>query len=520
MRDIYSHAHRVAIYLGEQADGSEILPLLFHQIYVAGAKFGTLKPGLKFPQPKIISPSRYEELGLPPRNSPVWEVIRYFLNRPWFRRIWIIQEAVVSNRAEVMCGEWSLPWKLFTDIFQIAIVNEMGILGGIEDDDERAAAVRLLWFMIVLRPRDSLFKPQWKLIHLLHRCRVASATDARDYIFGLLGLSSEANEYDLRPDYTQNLEQVYCRVAEYFVKHGDGISLLYDSGKTSNKGLPSWVPNWASKDVAYPRLCPEPRLDPKAVECKYYAATNLKPFISLHESRPGILVVRGIQFDSIKALGSIWRSDPPQVPALTARVNAKFPGETNHDNFKRKMGITSLHDNLLVGDCIKALHKILGQQGRYPTGEEISTVLWQTAVCNGLVKSGPPLDEKCFRAFSLIVSAMDKSWLWPRLAISMSEMQNPGKLVEEAGSFLRDAREFCCSRRRAVSSQGYAAQVPLSTQVGDLIFLPLGSAVPFVLRLSESGRDEFELIGECYAHGIMKGEAVGEKLDVVDIHML
>jgi hypothetical protein len=102
----------------------------------------------------------------------------------------------------------------------------------------------------------------------------------------------------------------------------------------------------------------------------------------------------------------------------------------------------------------------------------------------------------------------------------MSEMQNPEKLVEEAGSFSRDAREFCFSRRRAVTCQGYAAQVPLSTQVGDLIFLPLGSAVPFVLRLSESGRDDFELIGECYVHGIMKGEAVGEKLDVVDIHML
>jgi len=239
MRAIYSHAHRVAIYLGEEHDGSEILPRLFHRIYVAGDKFGTLEPGLKFPQPKIISASKYEEFGLPPRNGPIWEVFRVFLKRPWFRRIWIIQEAVVSNRGEVICGEWSLPWKLFTDIFQIAIVNNMGILGGTEDDDERAAAGRLLWFMTVLRPRDSLFKPQWKLIHLLHRCRVASATDARDYIFGLLGLSSEANEDDLRPDYAHTLEQVYCRVAEYFVKHGDAISLLYNSGKTSNKLLPS-----------------------------------------------------------------------------------------------------------------------------------------------------------------------------------------------------------------------------------------------------------------------------------------
>lgn len=47
----------------------------------------------------------------------------------------------------------------FTDIFQIAIVNEMGILSRTKDDDEMAAAGRLLRFMVVLRPKDSLFTP-------------------------------------------------------------------------------------------------------------------------------------------------------------------------------------------------------------------------------------------------------------------------------------------------------------------------------------------------------------------------
>jgi hypothetical protein len=70
-----------------------------------------------------------------------------------------------------------------------------------------------------------------------------------------------------------------------------------------------------------------------------------------------------------------------------------------------------------------------------------------------------------------------------------------------------------------VSSQRYAAQVPLSTQVGDLIFLPLDSAIPFIIRLNSS-RDGFELTGEGYVHRIMNEEAVGERFDVVDIHML
>jgi len=120
----------------------------------------------------------------------------------------------------------------------------------------------------------------------------------------------------------------------------------------------------------------------------------------------------------------------------------------------------------------------------------------------------------------MIVSDLDKSWPWFKSVVTKTEMQNPEKLVQEAMRFSRGARELCFSRRRAVSCGGYAAQVPLATQVGDLIFLPLGSPIPFIIRSSDSRRDHFELIGECYVHGIMNGEAIGEKSDVVDINMM
>jgi len=51
-------------------------------------------------------------------------------------------------------------------------------------------------------------------------------------------------------------------------------------------------------------------------------------------------------------------------------VNAQFPGQTNNDEYKRKMGLTTIHDYRLIGDCIKELHNILGQQIRSPTGKK------------------------------------------------------------------------------------------------------------------------------------------------------
>jgi hypothetical protein len=62
--------------------------------------------------------------------------------------------------------------------------------------------------------------------------------------------------------------------------------------------------------------------------------------------------------------------------------------------------------------------------------------------------------------------------------------------------------------------------VPSDTQVGDIIGIFLGVPVPFVLRHKEriEGssetlyiRTKFDLVGECYIHGLMDGE--GLKLD-------
>lgn len=55
---------------------------------------------------------------------------------------------------------------------------------------------------------------------------------------------------------------------------------------------------------------------------------------------------------------------------------------------------------------------------------------------------------------------------------------------------------------------------------GRFNILPLASAVPFIIRSNKCSRDDCKLIGECYVHGIIDGEAVGERSDAVDIQML
>jgi hypothetical protein len=50
---------------------------------------------------------------------------------------------------------------------------------------------------------------------------------------------------------------------------------------------------------------------------------------------------------------------------------------------------------------------------------------------------------------------------------------------------------------------------PESAKVGGLVFLLMGGNVPFVLRPAEGST--WTLVGHCYIHGIMDGEAFDER---------
>ncbi len=57
-----------------------------------------------------------------------------------------------------------------------------------------------------------------------------------------------------------------------------------------------------------------------------------------------------------------------------------------------------------------------------------------------------------------------------------------------------------------MTEDGRACLVPAWSQKDDEVFLPFGSAVPFIVRPELDGHS---LQGECYIHGAMNGEILG-----------
>ena len=70
------------------------------------------------------------------------------------------------------------------------------------------------------------------------------------------------------------------------------------------------------------------------------------------------------------------------------------------------------------------------------------------------------------------------------------------------------------TRMLCITRNGYIGMVPKKTEIGDVVVVLNGAQVPFVLRPALSVVDgwvegSYQLVGECYVHGVMDGEAFG-----------
>lgn len=87
MGQIYKRARHVVIWLGtETAEDKTAFELLSHFERVF-AEHGLVN----------IGPQSFSAVGLPNMLDPSWATLVRIFQRPWFRRIWVVQEATVCK---------------------------------------------------------------------------------------------------------------------------------------------------------------------------------------------------------------------------------------------------------------------------------------------------------------------------------------------------------------------------------------------------------------------------------------
>lgn len=165
-------------------------------------------------------------------NSTQITAVAALLNRPWFKRAWVLQEVYFSKGTEVFCGMRRFEW---LDVVSWFITNQH--LEGVEGVPCPV--------LVSMDRYQGPYKAASNLLHLLYRTQGCQSTDPRDKVFALLGMLSDSLDVGLVADYNKTTRTVYLELAIALL-HMHGIALLTCAQTGSSiEDLPSWVPDWS-----------------------------------------------------------------------------------------------------------------------------------------------------------------------------------------------------------------------------------------------------------------------------------
>lgn len=197
MGEIYRGAHQVYAWLGVEtewtAHGMRVLRYLQH---------GHRKHERPFKE--MMSPDLIRGLD-------------DIFQRPYFRRLWIVQEIALANEVVLICGSHSFTWQnrvetvlmLAEGIKLAASLPTETPLGARKLDVESLS--ELLEMQLTFGPEVEAQKDETLLPYLFCETEHRVATDPRDRIYALLGLMGCGDDERLRPDYNLSVEEVFCQ---------------------------------------------------------------------------------------------------------------------------------------------------------------------------------------------------------------------------------------------------------------------------------------------------------------------
>lgn len=207
MRDVYSRARKVVAFLGDEGDNQTPEGQLMHRMSEECFYSGTSV-----------------KLSWDPLRDG--EALRALFSRPYWKRMWVIQEILLSKEAHIVLGGSSVPLS--------CVLN-----GRMTGHNVDAAAFFPSWTKVA---GPSLDGDCDAFSGLLLKTFACQALDERDRVFSLLGLVQGAHLEGLIADYTKTTEAVYIGLAAYFIiRHGQTNILIWAT--ISSHSL-TWVPTW------------------------------------------------------------------------------------------------------------------------------------------------------------------------------------------------------------------------------------------------------------------------------------
>lgn len=467
MDSIYTVARSTLVWLGPEEDDShkalKILAYLGER--VTENDNGDLERHPDAP-PREPGEAIWESETEPiPLTEHEVRILTTFFERPWFTRLWIRQEIALATNATVLCGRNMLAWDRFQNGASCFCQKPSG--PSVTPDLARR-------FNRIQRVVENICDANnfyYRYEALRDKHRGVRCTDPRDAIYGVKSLISPLDQkLDVQPNYALEAADVFMDVCVRIVERRGLTHFLHtcELCTISVLSLPSWVPDWSRP------MAPRMLLDPP------WSASG---FVSANATYLGdrALRVSGILIDKIETVRDPYNFDETDsTGSMTDIVDyiwRCYPGDSRVDSpYDEKQIMTDAYCRTFAGD------KFYGSRNppdsRYPT-------------------------------FDQAKEALKKIWSLEEDWTGLEDLERD-TLVK---MFLTVCKNFMQGRCFFTTADGYIGLAPLETQAGDIISVILGCQLPIILRKdthSSTKPDEtrWRVVGACYAHGLMCGEAI------------
>jgi hypothetical protein len=502
MDEVYKDAEEVLVWLGEESEDSD-LAMNFMESWPVGK-------GQKSGDGGDASDTN-EDLKLTFESAfdaAAETALLALLQRPFWTRLWVLQEIVLAQKVLIVCGHRRVPFESFVHAQSMWQQTLAGYMDNYSNPAGFIFLTKLLASALskIMETREqyhSYYSLKWSqpLLDLLMACSIRlDATDPRDKIYGLLGLSGPFGNYKslVRPDYSKPVESVYCEIARALIEDDQSLrAVSYASCLSAaideTPGLPSWVPDWRSGPgitnmFLYDRK--STRENPRAIEIEKFVRFS---------ANSQILWAHGVIGGKVSMLWS------PGFPYLGGDRERSAQNITTWNSLN---GVTTL-DALFRTISLDTNWVKIG--GGKLTPSHRTYFVQAGEFLNDLIKAFSPSDtwkgdpslETLQNLFAEQLN-LESLFKWP--SEHDEDFQQYSRL---SWAFKFRMRAITQRRTFFQTEDGLMGIGPPGTKLGDEVCVLMGYPAPFILR---KVKNHYVLLGECFVLDLMRSGHVTEML--------
>ncbi|KAK3673782.1 hypothetical protein LTR78_006336 [Recurvomyces mirabilis] len=501
MGSIYRRARNTIVWLGQES-GIEAFTVL-KGLYEA--TYGV----------EELLDDKLDELRYDSKYQHGFSSLLRLLEHPWFQRTWVIQEIILSRNIYIMTGRDTVSWDLFSRY--CSGVAPFGLIQmpakATHAERLRASGVDIVVDVASEKSYYDAHGASKYMLSWLVATRYAAVGLPVDKIYALLGVCNS----DILPLYTKRCTDLYCEVAISLITEGmtevatskvrmakmqtyhlvSKVLSCVDHDPEADS-LPSWAPDWSlprqTSSLGYATSC----------YARFDAGRTTDLEVFRFDRGRMHLSMQALQIGVIEELSSVCTNG-----SLTIEKPLENNGGLRDGVLFAARGATVLdkYGGLFLTFCSTL---VAGTEGD-PRGmgavfpKEYIEIL--SLLCDESTGTSPSIPGQTYTARQLLPEGH-------RGRFSLHHL-----LQRQTGRFFKSLqiafKNALYNRRLCWLKGNVFGLVPSYAKEGDVAYVVPGCPVPFVVRWISDNR--WRLIGECYIHAVMHGEAINGSTSLEDI---